>query len=151
MFEWIKVLSRISREENYMEKSAERLSKLRSEIEILEERHKKCTALVKETNAALERGKENMDRLISDLKKLSSDADTKLADIKTEADNASASLREALVDCSKLAEDKLLEIRQQAEQYTASVNGQITKYEQNFAQFNKKLDELKQAVTDFQR
>ena len=57
MFEWIKVLSRISREENYMEKSAERLSKLRSEIEILEERHKKCTALVKETNAALERGK----------------------------------------------------------------------------------------------
>ena len=151
MFEWIKILNRISQEEDYMAKSAERLSELKTGIERLEERHNQCIALIKDTNAALERGKVDMDKLVRDFQKVASDVEAKIADIKKEAENASASLRDALTDCSKLAEDKLLEIRQQAEQYTASINEQIAKYEENFPGFNKKLDELKQAVADFQR
>ncbi len=151
MFGWIKVLNRISQEENYMEKSEKRLEELKSGMERLEERQAQCTALAKETSATLERGKKDLDALLRDFRKISSDAETKLAEIRKAADDASASCGEALTSCSKLAEDKLLEIRQQAEQYAASVNAQIAEYEANFAGFNRKLDELKQAVADFQR
>ena len=151
MFGWIKVLSRISKEENYTEKSEKRLAELKSGIERLEERQAQCAALAKETSAALERERKDLETLLKDLQKTSSEAEAKLAEIRKAADGASASLAEALNACSKLAEDKLLTIRQQAEQYAASVNAQIAKYEENFVGFNQKLDELKQAVADFQR
>lgn len=151
MFGWIKVLNRISKEEDYLEKSEKRLAELKSGIERLEERQEQCAVLVKETSAALESGKKELETLLRDIRKTSAEADAKLAEIWKEAEGASTALNDALTKCSKLAEEKLLEIRQQAEQYATAVNAQIAEYETNFAGFNRKLDELKQAVADFQR
>ena len=151
MFEWLKVLNRISKEENYMEKCEARLSDLKSTAERLEKRCEQYAELAGKTEAELKCGKENLDKLVRELQKISSEAENKIGEIKTTAEKTSAALNEALKDCSKLAEDKISEIGKQAEEYAASVNGQIAEYEKNFAGFNQKLDELKQAVADFQR
>ena len=151
MFTWFKVLMRISAEENYLEKSNKRLEQLKADIEKLEEKHKQSIAIVRETNAALTEGQAKLEKLQQDFQKISSEADGKIAQIKNETEKMSSSLGETLTACSKLAEDKLQEIKQQAEQYIGEVNAQIAGYEDNFKGFNKKLDELKQAVADFQR
>ena len=129
MFHWLKVLNRLSREDNILEKMDNRYSALAQKMQETEQKLKEAQGLY---------GK--AEELASGLKK--------------EIDEGKAFIEKVeagMETCDKQIQDKLLEIKNSANKYLDEVNAKVQSYDSNISAITGKLKELHEAVAEFQR
>lgn len=129
MFKWFKVLKSLLTEDDFIERQDRQIKQLQEDICALEKRKLEC---------------EEMLAQYSNLLKVSQE---ETADLKKQFDEISSAVEKG----AKIAKLQLLSIKNEAENYAASMSEQINHCEDTFADFNRKLSALKDAVTSFQR
>jgi len=180
MFKWIKIISRLSSEDGLIEKLDLRIQHLQENIVDLEKKKTESQELLSKYEEDLKKTQTAAENLIKQFDDFSETASKKISEIKecgekysrdgkAELEAISREMTEklsagqksgeetlkkmesAVNDCSRLAMEKLLAIKEEAEKYTAMLADQISSYENNFDGFNKKLADLKDAILNLQR
>ncbi|MBR4490627.1 hypothetical protein IKP13_08345 [bacterium] len=129
MFQWIKVLSKLSREDSI--------------LETMENRYAELTRKMQETDQRLKEAQEQYDKaeaLLSSLNKRMEDDKAALEKIEAQ-----------MAQCDKQLQDKLLEIKNSAGKYLDEVNSKVQSCDSNISKVAEKMKELHEAVVDFQR
>lgn len=129
MFRWFKVLAKISREDNILER--------------LEKR-----------NAALTQGMQETESKLKEVQDLHRQAENLASGLRKEIEENRASLEEIearIETCDKQIQEKLLEIKNAATKYLEEVNSKVQSYDSNISAITGKLQELHEAVAELQR
>ena len=129
MFRWFKVLAKISREDNILER--------------LEKRHAALTQEMQETESKLK-----------EVQDLHRQAENLASGLRKEIEENRASLEEIearIETCDKQIQEKLLEIKNAATKYLEEVNSKVQSYDSNIYAITGKLQELHEAVAELQR
>ena len=129
MFRWFKVLAKISREDNILER--------------LEKRHAALTQEMQETESKLK-----------EVQDLHRQAENLASGLRKEIEENRASLEEIearIETCDKQIQEKLLEIKNAATKYLEEVNSKVQSYDSNISAITGKLQELHEAVAELQR
>ncbi|MCQ2352433.1 MAG: hypothetical protein MJ033_03020 [Victivallaceae bacterium] len=129
MFTWIKILNRLSSENNLIEKLDSQIEQMQNNIVVLDKQKKVA------------------EELLAKYEQILQNAQAETAHLSEQFE----SMKNSFSECSQLATEKTLTIKEDAEQYVATLTDQISKYESNFDEFNKKLAELKDAILNLQR
>lgn len=129
MFRWFKVLAKITREDNILER--------------MEKRHAALTQEMQETESKLKEVQDlhrQVENLASGLKKEIEENRASLEEIGTRIET-----------CDKQIQGKLLEIKNAAAKYLDEVNAKVQSYDSNISDITRKLKDLHEVVAEFQR
>ena len=129
MFRWFKVLAKITREDNILER--------------MEKRHAALTQEMQETESKLK-----------EVQNLHRQAENLASGLKKEIEENRASLEEIgtrIETCDKQIQGKLLEIKNAAAKYLDEVNAKVQSYDSNISDITRKLKDLHEVVAEFQR
>ena len=129
MFTWLKVLIRLSHEEDILKEHEERVNALQTQVLTLEEK-------VGRIQTQIDTEKEDVGQLRAEIQK----------SLDTLNENG-----EKYEACTKQAEVKIQELRDTAEKYAGELSATVVGYEDKLAKFHSQVMEIKQAVVDFQR
>ena len=129
MFQCLKVLARLSREDNILEKMETRYAQLAEQLQETETKLKE----VKELNRTLE-------EMASGLRDKISEDKASLERIETQMEN-----------CGKQIREKFFEIKASADKYLDEMNAKVQSYDSNISAVAKSLKDLHEAVAEFQR
>ena len=129
MFQCLKVLARLSREDNILEKMETRYAQLAEQLQETETKLKE----VKELNRTLE-------EMASGLRDKISEDKASLERIETQMEN-----------CGKQIREKFFEIKASADKYLDEMNAKVQSYDSNISAVEKSLKDLREAVAEFQR
>jgi chromosome segregation ATPase len=129
MFQCLKVLARLSREDNIIEKMETRYAQLADQLQETETKLKE----VKELNRTLE-------EMASGLRDKISEDKASLEKLESQMEN-----------CGKQIQEKFLEIKASADKYLDEMNAKVQSYDSNISAVEKSLKDLREAVAEFQR
>lgn len=129
MFQCLKVLARLSREDNIIEKMETRYAQLADQLQETETKLKE----VKELNRTLE-------EMASGLRDKISEDKASLEKLESQMEN-----------CGKQIQEKFLEIKASADKYLDEMNAKVQSYDSNISAVQKSLKDLREAVAEFQR
>lgn len=129
MFQCFKVLASLSREDNILEK-------MDGHYKLLAEKLQETEQLLKQAETQNQSVKE----MTAELEKRMSKDIAAIEKIKVEFGK-----------CEKMIQDKFLEIKRNAEQYTADIDARVQSYESRIPAVSEKLKELRDTVAEFQK
>ncbi|MBQ7693934.1 MAG: hypothetical protein IJT50_02305 [Lentisphaeria bacterium] len=136
MFRWFKVLLQLSREDDTLEKLEARCIEVEKKLDEFER-------VSSEVEAQLSK----LGELNRSTKVMSEVLEQRIAEDKTALQNISSELEK----CEESVLGKLDGIHKSAEEYVMKIHSEIQPYENNVSALGKKMEELKEAVSEFQR
>ena len=147
MFRWFKVLLQISREDNILDKLDARYAKAKKVLDEFDQKSRTDFDNFKSISNEIELQLHKIEELSQSAKKMSESLEQRISEDKAALQNISAELEQ----CEEKVLGKLDGIQKTAKEYVAKIHTEIQTYEANVSTLGKKMEALKDAVSEFQR
>ena len=147
MFRCFKILLQLSREENILERLESRYAEAEKKLEEFVQKVQTDFDSFKRISEEIETQLHKVEELNQSVTKMSEALEQRINEDKTALQNIAVELEK----CEKQVLAKLDGIQKSAEQYVAKIHTEIESYETNVSTLGKRMEALKEAVSEFQR
>ena len=147
MFRWFKILLRLSQEENILEKLDAQHTEAKAKLEKFVQKVQADFNDFKRISGEIDVQLHKIEDLRQSITKMAEALEQRINEDKTALQNVSSELEK----CEEQVLGKLDGIRKSAEEYVEKIHSEVQTCETNVSSLGKKMEELKEAVSEFQR